>query len=148
MNMGLSFDRLPTFNKSINKIVNFRHDKKSLTTQLLNADPGVEEIDKRLASQKIHEISLPASVSSHDLNQNVIIYTMMGALITIITVWTINKRCPIRCKRTEPEMTRNNAADYNQGDLELQPAPPARAPARRRRRRRLQATRAAAPGRL
>ncbi|CAG9135185.1 unnamed protein product [Plutella xylostella] len=130
MNMGLSFDRLPTFNKSINKIVNFRHDKKSLTAQLLNADPGVEEIDKRLASQKIHEISLPASVSSHDLHQNVIIYTMMGALITIITVWTINKRCPIRCKRTEPEMTRNNAADYNQGDLELQPAPPRPRPRR------------------
>ncbi|CAG9113622.1 unnamed protein product [Plutella xylostella] len=56
---------------------------------------------------------------------------MMGALITIITVWTINKRCPIRCKRTETEMTRNNAADYNQGDLELQLAPPRPRPRRR-----------------
>lgn len=113
-------------NSTVNNIVNLTYHKVPWEVLHHSNEIETQEIDKRLIKQKEREV-LPATISSHDVHQYAISYTLLGAASLLTITWIVRKyRLPncTRHRNNRPERTRHD-------DIELQGSGPERAGERR-----------------
>lgn len=112
---------IPLLNSTVNNIVNLTHHNVPWQVLHNTYEREMQDIDKRLTSQKEREV-LPTTISSHDVHQYVICYILLGTAIFIATVWIVRKCYPLNCAKN-----RNKQSGAHHEDIELQYTKPERA---------------------
>ncbi|KAJ8704254.1 hypothetical protein PYW08_012978 [Mythimna loreyi] len=105
----------PTFDASINKIVNltYRYGPNILQSKITNQE--IAAIEQKIATQRKNEISLPTK-TSHDIHQYAICYFLLTAAIIAVLVVVGRNRCAHYCTNNPKTKTTSPPPE----DIELQ----------------------------
>ncbi|KOB69941.1 Uncharacterized protein OBRU01_16079, partial [Operophtera brumata] len=87
----------PKLVKSINHIFN---SQRTPQLRLVSEDENLEKVARQLEQQKINERQLPATISTHDIHQYTICYTLLAVVVIAALVWVIRKRGLCNTKAT------------------------------------------------
>lgn len=115
-NMKMESDfNIALLNTTVNKIVNLTYH--NIPWEIQQRTEESQDIDRRLLFQKEREI-LPETISTHDLHQYAICYTLLAFAIIITIIWVFKKYLPdcSKNKRVRSRETHNE-------DIELQQRP-------------------------
>lgn len=87
LNMYLA--KTPKLDKSINNIVSTQH---TFQLQQLTQNENIEEVHKQLEQLKTNEHQLPATITSHDIHQYAISYTLLAVGIIAALIWVAKRQ--------------------------------------------------------
>ncbi|KOB76185.1 Iris-A, partial [Operophtera brumata] len=95
--VNLYLAKPPKLVKSINHIFN---SQRTPQLRLVSEDENLEKVARQLEQQKINERQLPATISTHDIHQYTICYTLLAVVVIAALVWVIRKRGLCNTKAT------------------------------------------------
>ncbi|KOB72658.1 Iris-A [Operophtera brumata] len=95
--VNLYLAKPPKLVKSINHIFN---SQRTPQLRRVSEDENLEKVARQLEQQKINELQLPATISTHDIHQYTICYTLLAVVVIAALVRVIRKRGLCNTKAT------------------------------------------------
>ncbi|XP_075977359.1 uncharacterized protein LOC142977365 [Anticarsia gemmatalis] len=105
-----------TFNSTVNNIVTVTHHNYSWNEVHKDFTQQLKEMDEQLAFQQKNEV-LSTRISSHDVHQYAICYTLLGGISVAVIVWFCKKRKTVYCIKPK---SKQPVLEPKHEDIELQ----------------------------